>query len=85
MVVPTRAGTIAAQAATCLPDATDTFDVRIEERRLNLFRHDDLHLYEKWGDHAPRRGWDSPTGVKLLTTTSRPCGHRLPGDQTGFS
>jgi len=47
MVVPTRAGTIAAQAVTCLPDATDTFDVQIEKRRLNLIRHDGLLLNEK--------------------------------------
>ena len=85
MVVPIRAGTIAAQAATYFPGAADTFDVQIEKRRLNLIRHDGLLLYEKWGDHTPRRGWDSPTGMNLLTTTSRPYGHRLPGDQTGFS
>lgn len=62
MVVPTRAGTIAAQAATCLPDATDTLEVQIEKRGLNLFRHDGLLLNEKWeatplaGDGTPRQG-----------------------------
>jgi len=53
MLAPTRAGTIAAQAGTCLPDATGTFDVQIEKRRLNLFRHDGLLLNPDYRREKP--------------------------------
>ena len=37
------------------------------------------------GRPDPSPGTVLPTGMKRITTTSRPCGHRLPGDQTGFT